>query len=207
MEKTSEKTKKARLHQDFGGQGGVISMNRPKKPAFLFSVAIPLLFTSSLFSSAVDYVGSFVATNSYADEQIVEESSDPFEEIGEQLRKEGIRYVPVGHESPKVLSERVVTAYNAVPEQTNDRPCEGAFTPHTGIDFCKTDLPIVATNELPLGTLVKIDDRIFIVADRTNGRYKYRYDILTPTLSEAKEWGKRTHVVEVIGKVVKNGNS
>jgi len=182
-------------------------MNRQKRPTFLVSVAIPLLFTSSFFSSAVDYVGSLVVTNSYAEEQMIEENGDPLGEIGEQLKKEGIEYVPVEHESPTVLSKRVVTAYNAVPEQTNDRPCEGAFTPHTGINFCKTNLPIVATNELPLGTLVKIDDRIFLVADRTNSRYKYRYDILTPTLSEAREWGKRTHIIEVIGKVVKNENS
>ncbi|PIR69450.1 MAG: hypothetical protein COU47_02630 [Candidatus Niyogibacteria bacterium CG10_big_fil_rev_8_21_14_0_10_46_36] len=197
MEKNIQKTKK----------GGDVSMNRQKRPTFLVSVAIPLLFTSSFFSSAVDYVGSLVVTNSYAEEQMIEENGDPLGEIGEQLKKEGIEYVPVEHESPTVLSKRVVTAYNAVPEQTNDRPCEGAFTPHTGINFCKTNLPIVATNELPLGTLVKIDDRIFLVADRTNSRYKYRYDILTPTLSEAREWGKRTHIIEVIGKVVKNENS
>ncbi|MDP2676420.1 MAG: hypothetical protein Q8O83_01920 [bacterium] len=197
MEKTSQKNKK----------GGNVPVNRRKKPIFLVSIAIPFIFAPSLIGDAFEFVGSFMTQNSYAEEVSQEKESDSLGHLQNLLEKEGVLYESVKHESVGILSGRIVTAYNAVPEQTAGDPCEGAFTPHTGINFCDTNIPIVATNELPLGTIIKIDDQIFLVADRTNSRYKYRYDILTPTLAEAKEWGRRTHVVEVVGKIVKSKNS
>lgn len=93
------------------------------------------------------------------------------------------------------IGYRTITAYNAVEEQTDDTPCIGALK---GIDFCNHKIPIVATNEVPLGSLVKINNTIYLVADRTNKRYKYRYDILFRSEKDALEFGKQTLLVSKI---------
>lgn len=205
MEETSQKYEKARYHSakdGIIGQGGS-KMERPKKPTFLLSVAIPFLFAPSFIGAAINYVGSFVTPNSYA-EEAEEEAINGLGNFEEKLKKEIVKYEPtIVMSEPKILKGRVVTAYNAIEGQTDGTPCSGAYSPHSGIDFCGTVLPIVATNELPLGTIVRIDGRIFLVADRTKSDYKYRYDILTPTYNEAIQWGNQIHIVEIIGKVVK----
>lgn len=124
------------------------------------------------------------------------------------LDEEAIPFAVRIYEDMITLEDRIVTAYNPVPEQTNSTPCQGAFSPHSGIDFCSTKIPIVATNELPLRTLVMIDDSVYIVGDRTNSRYKYRYDILqnkggeAEQLQEARKWGRQEHRIQVIGSIV-----
>lgn len=93
------------------------------------------------------------------------------------------------------LGLRVITAYNAVREQADDLPCHGALA---GINFCTTDLNIIATNELPLGSRVLIEDIEYLVADRTSSKYRYRYDILKKTYKEAIAFGRQTLNVKLI---------
>lgn len=74
----------------------------------------------------------------------------------------------------EVVGWRVITAYNAVPEQTDSEPCISV----SGIDVCKTYKKICASNEFPFGTLLMIGDEIWEVQDQTNSRYNYRIDLL-----------------------------
>lgn len=94
---------------------------------------------------------------------------------------------------------RTVTAYNTVSGQTDSSPCISA----NGTDICKgmaEGKNYVATNELPFGSKVKIDGKIYEVVDRTNSRYAYRYDIAMPSdkIQEAKQWGVRQLSIEVL---------
>jgi len=82
---------------------------------------------------------------------------------------------------------RIVTAYNAVPEQTDEEPCISA----SGMNVCETHKKICASNEFPFGTLLLIGDQVWEVQDRTHSRYKYRIDLLVDDYEEAREWGKR----------------
>ena len=88
------------------------------------------------------------------------------------------------------LGTRTVTAYSSTPEETDDTP----FITASGQTVRKG---IVATNELAIGSLVKIDGRVYEVQDRTNARYQYLYDIWMPSKQEALDWGKRTLKIEL----------
>ena len=86
------------------------------------------------------------------------------------------------------MGYRIITAYNPVHWQTDETPCQGALS---GIDFCDTNLKLVATNELPLGSEVIIEGQTYLVADRMNNRYPVTYDILMSSLEEAKNFGRQ----------------
>ena len=92
------------------------------------------------------------------------------------------------------LGHRVITAYNPVPEQTDSTPCISA----SGMNICETSKNIAATNELPFGTLLVINGKVWEVQDRTNERYTNRIDLLMYNYQEAKNWGKQTLIVELI---------
>jgi len=87
-----------------------------------------------------------------------------------------------------ILIIREITAYTASFDETDSTPCEGALP---GIDFCNPPFPIVATNELPLGSKVKIDGVDYLVADRMNQKYQNTYDILMASKSEAFNFGRQ----------------
>ena len=112
---------------------------------------------------------------------------------GHKFSKENLpsKIVP----QPVVLGKRIITAYTASPEETDNTPCEGALA---GINFCETKLAIVATNELPFGTRIEIDGKEYLVADRMNRRYQYRYDILMSSKVEALQFGKQIKEVKII---------
>lgn len=80
------------------------------------------------------------------------------------------------------------TAYNSVPEQTNDTPFITASGTYTRDG-------VIAANFLPFGTALKIPDifgdKVFVVEDRMNERYADRIDIWTETVEEAKKFGLR----------------
>ncbi len=96
-------------------------------------------------------------------------------------------------------TSRVVTmtAYNAVPEQTDGNPCIAA----DGLNVCTSDENVVAANFLPFGTKVMIPDyfgdKIFTVHDRTARKYGDRIDILMENRQDALNFGKR-HLEVVI---------
>ena len=89
---------------------------------------------------------------------------------------------------------RVITAYNAVEEQTDDTPCISA----SGLDICNTWKKVAASNEFSFGTKLLIDGDIYYVEDRTHPRYQYRIDLLMPSYEEAKNWGKQIKEVIVL---------
>lgn len=84
------------------------------------------------------------------------------------------------------------TGYAPSPYQTDSTPClTAAGTPvRSGT---------VAANFLPLGTLLQIDDKVFIVEDRAHPRYYQTVDIFFPSTSAALEFGKRQKEITILG--------
>jgi len=107
------------------------------------------------------------------------------------------------NKSPEVrvisTSIRTITAYNSVPEQTDDTPCITA----NGFNVCEhwTE-DTIAANFLKFGTKVRIPelfgDRIFIVRDRMNKRFSDRVDVWMKEVPDARKFGKRTAYIEVV---------
>ncbi len=88
-----------------------------------------------------------------------------------------------------------VTAYSSTPEETDDTPfiTASGITVHDGI---------VATNELPLKTKIRIPalygDKIFIVEDRMNERMKNKVDIWMATKEQAIKFGIKKVEIHVL---------
>ncbi|OGY30721.1 MAG: hypothetical protein A3C02_01170 [Candidatus Andersenbacteria bacterium RIFCSPHIGHO2_02_FULL_45_11] len=85
------------------------------------------------------------------------------------------------------------SAYASSPYQTDATPCITAAgtTVRPGV---------VATNFLPLGTIVSVDGKKYIVEDRMNARYDgYYMDIWFPSTSEALEFGRKKLAITIIG--------
>lgn len=93
-----------------------------------------------------------------------------------------------------------ITAYSSTKDQTDDTPYLAArgHVVHWGM---------VAANDLPIGTKVRIPDlfgdQVFTVLDRMNRRYTgtWRVDVWMPTRPEAKTFGKRYTEVEIVTEV------
>ncbi len=87
----------------------------------------------------------------------------------------------------------VSSAYASSPYQTDSTPCITAAgtTVRPGV---------VATNFLPFGTIVSINNKKYIVEDRMNTRYNgYYLDIWFPSTSEALEFGRRKLDITIVG--------
>ena len=84
------------------------------------------------------------------------------------------------------------TAYAPSPYQTDSTPCITA----AGTVIRRGT---VASNFLPMGTLLLINDELFIVEDRMNPRYGKAIDIYFPSTSEAKEFGNEFLEITVAG--------
>lgn len=104
----------------------------------------------------------------------------------------GIRNARIRPEIGTTL--RVVSsAYASSPYQTDATPCITAAgtTVRPGV---------VATNFLPLGTIVSIGEKKYIVEDRMNARYDgYYMDIWFPSTSEALEFGRKKLTITIVG--------
>jgi len=91
-----------------------------------------------------------------------------------------------------------VTAYSSTPDQTDSTPFITASGSHVRDG-------IIAANFLRIGTKVRFPtmygDKIFVVEDRMNPRYKYRADIWMRTREEAKQFGLRNLPIEVIREI------
>ena len=83
---------------------------------------------------------------------------------------------------------REVTAYNVGdPNQTDSSPCIGAVGSKFNLcDLVAAGEKIVATNELPLWSKVKINGEVYTVMDRMALRFKHRYDIAMPLEKHAE---------------------
>ena len=89
----------------------------------------------------------------------------------------------------------IVTAYSSSRDETDEDP----FTTAAGTTVREG---IVATNFLPFGTKIKIPehfgDKVFVVEDRMNRRFKDRVDIWFPSKMEARNFGKKTSNIIVL---------
>ncbi len=87
--------------------------------------------------------------------------------------------------NPKTIKV-YITAYSSRPEETDDTP----FITASGK---RVRNGIVASNFLPLGTVIKIPElfgnKVFVVEDRMNPRFKNRIDIWFPNLWQAERFG------------------
>jgi 3D (Asp-Asp-Asp) domain-containing protein len=84
------------------------------------------------------------------------------------------------------------TGYAPSPYQTDSTPCLTAAG-------TRVRPGTVASNFLPMGTLLKIDNEIYIVEDRMNTRYYKAIDIFFPSTSSALEFGRQTIEIEIVG--------
>jgi len=99
----------------------------------------------------------------------------------------------------KSIGLRVVTAYNSEPGQTDDSPCVTA----NGFNVCEHGVEdTVAANFLPFGAKIRMPelygDRIFVVRDRMNSRYKNRVDIWMANKADAVKFGVKRVEIEVL---------
>jgi len=90
----------------------------------------------------------------------------------------------------------LATAYTSLAAQTDSSPWITA-------SGSTTRFGVIATNTLPFGTQVRLPDmygdQIFVVEDRMNARYGHgRIDVWLPTNTEAKQFGVRQLVMEVL---------
>lgn len=86
----------------------------------------------------------------------------------------------------------VSSAYAPSPYQTDATPC---------ITAAGTIVRpgVVATNFLPLGTIISIDGKKYIVEDRMNSRYDgYYLDIWFPSTSEALDFGRKKLPITIV---------
>jgi 3D (Asp-Asp-Asp) domain-containing protein len=90
---------------------------------------------------------------------------------------------------PYYVKTVVASAYNSVPEQTDDTPFITASGTHVRHG-------VIAANFLPIGTHVTIPDiygdEIFVVEDRMNERYQNNIDIWMESIADAKQFGRRS---------------
>lgn len=105
--------------------------------------------------------------------------------------------LPLESDEPRVVGERwlTVTAYSSTSDQTDGTPyTTGWMTPVRD--------GAVAANFLPLGTRVRFPDyfgnKIFVVEDRMNVRYRYRADVWMHTRAAAKQFGLKYLRLEIL---------
>lgn len=100
-------------------------------------------------------------------------------------------------ESQSILA--VITAYNAVPEQTDEEPCIAA----SGLNVCKYPERVIACPAwLAFDTKIRIGNEVYFCQDRMSAKRRYSknpayFDILKPTIQESREWGKRELIIYI----------
>ena len=159
---------------------------------FVFELGVPHV---SLAAEA-NFADSVLATTTI-EEFLHSDLLDKEEKIFQSFVEENQRYLPLESSTPRVIAERYVTttAYSSEPRQTDGTPFTTAWqTPVRD--------GVVAANFLPLGTLVRFPDdfgdKIFVIEDRMNARYKYRVDIWMHKTSDARKFGVQYLRLEVL---------
>jgi 3D (Asp-Asp-Asp) domain-containing protein len=92
-----------------------------------------------------------------------------------------------------------ITAYNSIPNQTDNTPCITA----NNFNVCKHGIEdTVAVNFLKFGTKIRIPDifgdKIFTVRDKMNARYTNRVDIWMINKDDAIKLGKRLAKIDIL---------
>jgi len=94
---------------------------------------------------------------------------------------------------------RTISAYNSEIGQCDSSPCITA----SGFNLCENAKEdSVAANWLPFGARIRIPelfgDRVFIVRDRMNEKYSNRLDIWMLEKADAKKFGVRVALIEIL---------
>lgn len=85
------------------------------------------------------------------------------------------------------------SAYASSPYQTDNTPCLTAAGTNVRPG-------VVASNFLPLGTIIAINDQHYIVEDRLHSRYQGRFiDIWFPSTAEALAFGRQRLEATIVG--------
>ncbi|MFA6106182.1 MAG: hypothetical protein WC745_00755 [Patescibacteria group bacterium] len=100
---------------------------------------------------------------------------------------------------PVIIKVVQITAYNSEIGQCDGDPCTTA----NGFNVCTHGIEdTVAANSLPFGTKIRIPelfgDRIFIVRDRMNSRYRDRVDVWMLNHKDAVKFGLKTAKIEIL---------
>ena len=113
------------------------------------------------------------------------------------LKKNTVQY------TVKSRAIHTITAYNSEVAQCDSTPCVTANQFNLCVNGVFEDS--VAINSLPFGTKIRIPelfgDKIFIVRDRTNARYRNRLDIWMEDKRAAIKFGVQRTEVEVLEKI------
>lgn len=104
----------------------------------------------------------------------------------------GVRALPITRPDPGTKIVVQSSAYASSPYQTDNTPCITAAG-------TRVRQGVVATNFLPLGTILSINGDYYIVEDRMNPRYAGKYlDIWFPSTEAALEFGRRALEIQVV---------
>ncbi len=100
---------------------------------------------------------------------------------------------------PKIIRRTILTAYSSDVSQCDASPCITA----SGFNVCQHGIEdTVAANFLPLGAKIRIPEyfgnRIFVVRDRMNPRYRNRIDIWMATRDKAIKFGLKRAAIEIL---------
>ena len=166
--------------------------------AFILELGIPhvSLAAEEKYNNLGDLENSVVATTTIED-FLHSDLLDKEEKFFQNFVEESQQYLPLETGTPRVIAERYVTttAYSSEPRQTDG-------TPFTTAWITPVRDGVVAANFLPLGTLVRFPDdfgdKIFVIEDRMNARYKYRVDIWMHKTSDARKFGVQYLRLEVL---------
>jgi 3D (Asp-Asp-Asp) domain-containing protein len=165
----------------------VISSERLMLTCLLVAVVIVSLPTRTLAAEEIVPRLTVVFTDHAAvNDTEVEFVVPGYEEIG-NLPKAGLK--------TRVHGRVSLTAYTSRVEECDD-------TPFITADGSRVRDGIIAANFLKFGTRVRIPalfgDKIFEVHDRMNRRYTNRVDVWMEDLADARQFGVRNAVIEII---------
>lgn len=149
----------------------------------------PTAFADTLSTYLADDADTAIRVRIIAPEIFAEQQKGIFQRIFDML---GIR--KGGYARPEIGTVLTVqsSAYAPSPYQTDATPCITAAG-------TRVRPGVVATNFLPIGTILEVNGERFIVEDRMNPRFDgYYLDLWFPSTSEAREFGRQTLEITIV---------
>ena len=193
------------MHTKNGFDKLIINENKQLVSAFL-TVSLMLNFVSPQPAITGDTLDTEITEKSILLPENIpfsEPISLEFEEYSDHLISGQTSFIAPKNPPNKkqvVVSRRwlFVTAYSSTVDQTDSTPFITASNSHVRDG-------IVAANFLRFGTKVRFPntygDKIFVVEDRMNSRYPYRVDIWMRSREEAKQFGAKIVLIEIIKEI------
>lgn len=188
----------------------IVSLKIAKRASFLLVVTV--LTNFSYFVPAANAQEGFISasrtfnsTSSMEFDDIEEEDLPEIMEATTTMN-DFINRLPISGIKPIGKKVKIfdhgyhpITAYTSEVAQTDGDPCTTA----NGFNVCKHGKEdTIAANFLRFNTKVRIPDlygdRVFVVRDRMNSRYKDTVDVWLLDKKEAIKFGRRTTRIEII---------